>query len=332
MNLMQHNYTSQAMLRVVGMTDMARASSQILMLVLFLTSILCTTTAHAQAVQVPGTSVSMNPPEGFELSESFAGFQHPETSTSILIVEMPKGAYLEIAPIFESQDSATSALVSQGVTVTGVSSIDVNGEAVNLVQGTQSAQGLDVGKYLMLLGGDMTTLITINVMNDSLSESEAINAMQSVTMGATASLEEQLGQLPFAYQDAAPFVHNQVMAGSTALITTFEGIDATGEKPIIIIANSLNSFELDDLQIASEKLVAQTAGFNDAEVSTGEILDTSAGEAFRVEARTPSMLAIHYLWPKPDNTYLRLIAMGAPDLLEPQSAQVDKIAKSVSFR
>ena len=332
MSLLQHNYTSRSMLRVVGITDMARASSLILMLALFLTSLLCTSTAHAQAVQVPGTSVSMNPPGGFELSGSFAGFQHPETSTSILIVEMPKAAYLEISPIFQSQESATPALASQGVTVTGVSSIDVNGEAVNLVQGTQSAQGSEVGKYLMVLGGDMTTLITINVMNDSLGESEAINALQSVTLGATASLAEQLGQLPFAYQDAAPFVHNQVMAGSTALITTFEGVDATGEKPIIIIANSLNSFELDDLQIASEKLVAQTADLKDAEVGTGEILDTSAGEAFRVEARAPGMLAIHYLWPKPDNTYLRLIAMGAPDMLEPLSAQVDKIATSVSFR
>ena len=44
----------------------------------------------------------------------------------------------------------------------------------------------------------------------------------------------------------------QDLAGSTALITAFEGVDVTGEKSIII-ANSLNSFELDDLRVALDK-------------------------------------------------------------------------------
>ncbi|ASJ73232.1 hypothetical protein [Granulosicoccus antarcticus] len=307
-------------------------ASPIVILALLLASLLGISAAHAETVQVPGTTVSMDPPEGFEISDTFAGFQQLKTSNSILVVEMPKEAYSEISTIFESQDSAASALASQGITVTGVSSIDINGEAVNLVQGVQSAQGLEVGKYLMVLDGNMTAMITINVIDDSLSESEAIDALQSVTLGTPASLEEQLGQLIFKYQDAAPFVHNQVMAGSAASISTFEGTDPSGKKPFIIITNSLSSFELGDLQAASEMMLAQTADLQDAEVSTGEIVESAGGDAFRVEARAPDMLAIHYLWARPDNNYLRLAAMGAPDLLEPLIAQVDTVAKSVSFR
>lgn len=48
--------------------------------------------AAAQAqepVAVPGTQVAMPAPEGFTVSERFAGFENASTGASILIVEMP---------------------------------------------------------------------------------------------------------------------------------------------------------------------------------------------------------------------------------------------------
>ena len=73
--------------------------------------------ALAEPVRVPGTGVSMEPPEGFRPSEGFAGFEDPATSSSVLVVEMPPEAYAEIAPIFDSEELATESLSQQGVTV-----------------------------------------------------------------------------------------------------------------------------------------------------------------------------------------------------------------------
>ena len=282
-------------------------------------------------VRVTGTTVTMTPPDGFTPSTAFSGFEERGSGSSITVSELPPEAHADIAAMFSSLGTARDALSPQGIAVKALASVTVEGQPAPLVVGERRAGGLVVDKYLTVLAGDTTALVTIDAVGTGAATREdAVLALESIVRTAPPTLVESIAALPFGFEAVPPFEPRRVMGGSGVVLTPFEGMDPSGERPVVVIASAMAPIDSGNLQAASERLLAGTTGFESAEAGTGEAVADGRAFAWRVEADAGERLAIHYLWPLPRDGYLRLVAMGARAELEPLRGAIGEMAASVA--
>ena len=110
------------------------------------------------AVQVPGTSVWMVPAPGFLAATTFAGFG--ETNGAAVEVTEVQEPYEVIAPQVTAAELAT-----QGIDVDTRDEVTLAGGRPGiLVSGTQTLDGVEMQKIILVTGDDDTTaLVTANV-------------------------------------------------------------------------------------------------------------------------------------------------------------------------
>jgi hypothetical protein len=116
------------------------------------------TARPAGAVRVPGTSVWMVPSAGFLAASSFAGFA--EASGAAIEVTTVPEPYAVIAPQVTAAELAT-----QGIDVDTRDEVTLAGGRPGiLVSGTQTINGVDTQKVILVTGDDTTTaFVTANV-------------------------------------------------------------------------------------------------------------------------------------------------------------------------
>lgn len=112
----------------------------------------------AGAVRVPGTDVWMVPAAGFLAASSFAGFADT-SGAAIEVTEVPE-PYDVIAPQVTAAELAT-----QGIDLDTRDDVTLaDGRAAILVSGTQTINGVDMQKVILVTGDDTTTaFVTANV-------------------------------------------------------------------------------------------------------------------------------------------------------------------------
>lgn len=191
----------------------------------------------AEPVAVPGTQVVMPAPEGFSLSQRFAGFENLDTGSSILIVEMPAEAFPQLV------DGLTpEGLAERGVTETARSEETIGGLPALLISGTQAAGGLTLEKRMLLLGGEITALLTATVLPDAATP-QRMAEIEASLRGARLSgvLSDAREALPFAFEEVAGFRFDRALGGSGALLVEEMPPETAGRPAVFIIANSLGA-------------------------------------------------------------------------------------------
>src|SRR6188508_3826967 len=103
----------------------------------------------AEPVTIPGTRVTLVPPDGFALAKDFAGVQGDKAS--VLIVEIP-------AATFEPMVAAISAgaMAKQGVEITSGDDFTGLPSRARVYRGRQSREGLQIDKWLLLIDTNPT--------------------------------------------------------------------------------------------------------------------------------------------------------------------------------
>lgn len=290
--------------------------------------------ASAQLVPVPGTSILLEPPAGFSLSEEFSGFVNLDDFSSIVITEFPLEGYSEIATIFSSTEAATKSFASQGIVVKEVSTVTVGDMQVPLLKGVQNVNNISVDKYIALLRGDKTILLVFNVTDrDRLGETDVITAIESVEIASTPSVEEQIAQLPFTFEVAAPFQVLQTLAGSGVAITPNGEPDPSGKGPLIIIASSIGSVvETTDLAVFAEQLLRETRGFTTARITEQNPIDFAGGSGYFIKATVSKDSIFQYLRIPANRSYVRLIVSGEPKEVERLMPAIQAIVDSVQVK
>ena len=191
----------------------------------------------AEPLAVPGTQVVMPPPEGFTLSQRFAGLENLDTGSSILIVEMPAEAFPQLV-----EGLTPEGLAQQGVTETARSEETIGGLPALLISGTQAAGGLTLEKRMLLLGGDVTALLTATVLPGAatpqrMAEIEA--SLRSARLSGVAGDAREA--LPFAFDEVAGFRFDRALGGSGVLLVEDMPPETERRPAVFIIANSLRS-------------------------------------------------------------------------------------------
>ncbi|MFC6102808.1 hypothetical protein [Olivibacter domesticus] len=104
----------------------------------------------------------MIPPTGFIKALHFFGYQHTESGSSIMIIDMP-GPYSEI-----SKGITKENLLSKGIKVSSIENYVINQLPAIFVTGTQNADGNIYAKYILMFGTEGETFIINGVFPEKL--------------------------------------------------------------------------------------------------------------------------------------------------------------------
>ena len=213
------------------------------------------TIAHAEAMRVPGTRVSLSPPPGFLEAEQFAGFQLASRGASIVVTESS-------GPVAEFRKGMTKGgLASRGMSLLQSQTVNIGGQEALLIQASQSTRGSGFLKWI-LVGGDARGSVMI-VGSFPKSESDLSEPVRESILTSTWS-EKQRGDLfeglafradPSSKLKLADRMGNMLVFSETGAI---EPSDST--QAILVVGGSLSETVIENLEKFAKERAAKTEG------------------------------------------------------------------------
>ena len=220
-------------------------------------------------VFVPGKTVGLEPPSGFVLSTKFSGFEHGDSGSSILVVELPAEAYSQISTQMSDQ-----ALATKGITITARKTIKAGGVDGLVLTGTQQAAGKAISKWIMMLGAkDATIILTAQDLSGATLSDEAISKLiESIAFRPPPGLDAQIAELPFALGDLSGFRVVRAFAGSGLSLTKGpKDVVQDASQPLIVIVSPISKPYPTDIKPAE---VAETLIRGIQTITVGEFGET----------------------------------------------------------
>jgi hypothetical protein len=200
--------------------------------------------AQPKLVKVPGTKVSLVPPDGLKLSERFPGFWDEETGLSISIMEMP-APYSEIIKGFTKE-----ALDARGMRLLSNREISFNGRAGVLLQLGLEGESGPVLSWMAAIGNEKETVL-VNASFPERMKAQMSSAMEksalSVQWDAEAKIDP-LASLNFSFdEDSALKFAGRV---SNTVVLAKDGVLANEPTtdPIFVIGSSFRMVTIPDVK------------------------------------------------------------------------------------
>ncbi|HJR69300.1 MAG TPA: hypothetical protein VKA43_04615 [Gammaproteobacteria bacterium] len=283
--------------------------------------------ARAQErVAIRGTLVTLVPPPGFKVSRTVRGIENTETGSTITIAERSAEGYAQLAEMFTSPKSLSAGFGEQDVTIRSVRQVAVGDGYVPFAIGTQRRRGggSELVKYLALLRGDKTTLVTFTLGDRSFTEADAETLIRSIELARAPTTEELLEQLPFTLRVVEPFRVTNVASRTSVTLETGEE-----DGPVIVIGRGASRALMGEEARVAVELLKTTGGFVDAEIGAQGPAPFAGGNGYRVSAVLGDRTIVQYLAIVPGGYYLRFVARGETSALQAVEAAVEEIAGSV---
>jgi hypothetical protein len=220
-------------------------------LILFL---LLSPVAFAQGVRVADTSVALEPPAGFTTATRFSGFERAELQASIMVTEVP-------APFAGvSAGMNERGLASRGMTLLSSAKRQIDGQPALLLSVTQSANGVEFLKWMLVTGDAKRTVMVIATFPRR-SEAELSEPMRTAVLSthATAATPPDTFEglrfrvSPSASLKIAGRMNNMLMLTETGTIGP-HGPDAA----VFLIGPSVSAVPIDDLKTFAIQRAQQT--------------------------------------------------------------------------
>lgn len=287
---------------------------------------------------IAGTTVSIVPLDGFTPSTTFAGLESASTKASLLIVELPPQAHDQLAPLFADREKAKANFARQNITVDDIESIETGAGPAPLITGSQEANGTSYDKWIVLLKGEKTVMITVQSPDGAdLDPDDIVTMLKSVSLGAPPSIADKLKALPFTVAAAEPFRILDTLGGSGVLMTAGPlDVDPSGTQPIIVVAYQLSApIPADKLEAGAEALLKQTKNLETATITARERV-TFAGapgilfSGTATDRGTEKRFA-QYMAAGADGRFVRLVAIAPAGAYDGVKAGVEKVAASIAF-
>ena len=278
-------------------------------------------------IRISGTSVTLTPPTGF--TARARGLEN-DAGSSITISERPADAYPELAETFNSAKNLSAAYAEQKVLIRGVRQLTTPAGQVLFASGTQSTNGRQLVKYLALLKGDKTVLVTFNIADRAFTEADAEAMLRSIELAPAPTLEERLAGMPFTFEAIEPFRVTNVIPRSTVTLGLAGPAGApTGSQPVIIIGRGESRAVMGDEARVAVELLKNTGGLRDATITAQGPAVFAGGNGYVVTAVVEARTVIQYLRIVAGGAYLRLLARGETGAIESAEPTITAIAESV---
>lgn len=294
--------------------------------------------AAAEPMVVPGTTVTMAPPEGFVAAADFAGFLDMEKQGSFFVAEMPGAALVQLSALFADEDLAERSFATKGITITGREEIETAaGETVPLLHGTQAANGVVLDKWMALYGGEKTVMITFQIPQVNALDVETTKAVfASVSTGAAPAIDDKLSALPFEIKAVEPFRVVEVLGGGSVLMMAGDkDVDPDGLQPMVVVAVSQARGNMSNLAAVAERSLRETAGFEAAEITAKEETTFAGMDGFVLKGTYDDegikKNFVQYIGVK-EGRALRLVGTVVVEKADELKDTIDEIAASAEFK
>ena len=282
--------------------------------------------AQQERLTVRGTSVTLIPPPGFTASRTGRGIENASTGTTITISEAAPEAYAGLAERFKSAKSLTDGYADQGVTIRSVRTIAPN---IPFAIGRQTENGKDLTRYLALLKGDKTVLVSFTIPDRTFTEADAEAVLRSIELTPEPTLEERLSGLPFLFSAVEPFAVKDVI-NRQAVNLEVKGGDRA--QPTITIGSGRSQALMGEEARVAVELIKNTGGYREAQITSQEPATFAGGKGYRVTAVIEDRTAVQYLRIVSGGGYIRLFARGTTTAMQNAEQVITEIAGSVEPR
>ena len=282
-------------------------------------------TAQPDRLTIRGTSVTLTPPPGFTASRTERGIENTSTGTTITISEAAAEAYAGLAERFKSPKSMTDGYANQGITIRSVRTIDGK---IPFAVGRQTKGGKDLTRYLALLQGDKTVLVSFTIPDRSFTEADAEAVLRSIELTPEPTLEERLSGLPCLFSAVAPYAVKDVINRQAV------NLEVAGDRaqPTVTIGYGRSQALMGEEARVAVELVKNTGGFREAQITSQEPTPFAGGNGYRVTAVVEDRVAVQYLRIISGGGYIRLFARGTTSAMQNAESVIAEIASSVEPR
>lgn len=298
------------------------------------TMLLLTVVAIAdEPVAVPGTTVIMIPPGGFEFAEGYLGFvSYPERS-KIMITEFPSMAYEGMSSLFVDLPTAQEGFVAQGITITDREIWTVGGERMPVLIGRQSSVSGTARKYIMVLDGEMTVMVTIDIYDTARYDDAAIKAaVTSIELAVPLTLEQKLAELPFTFDVVEPFQIHSILRETSVTLRLPENASTVVFKPMIRISQDSEHHDPSSLESLAEELFDRVKGMRDMQVTVKQATPFAGGAGYLLQAESVELTLVQYVRITADGPCIELLARGDGQALSDLMPVLEAVALSVKPR
>ena len=241
-------------------------------------STLCLIVAAAGAVSaqavvhVPGTRVSLEPPQGFTLAQRFPGFERSDPQFSIMVTEMPSAPVAHVMTGMSKEEFAR-----RGMTLISSERQKIEGRDALLLQLAQDAAGTTFLKWMLITGDPNNSVLIVGTFPKS-ADAAIGHAIRTAVLTASWSpggAGINLDGLSFRVTPTATLKLARRMGNM--LLLTESGGTAGPMDTIYVVGASVSAVRVSDLQSFAEARARQTPelqeliNFNGRPVTMGEL-------------------------------------------------------------
>jgi len=249
------------------------------MLRVFIFLVLLVAPAHAAEPLFPaGSRIGLVPPADFIAEENFRGFLNHKHDASIIMIELPVGAYAEL-----NKTMTVAALKKQGIVQEKRETLALAAGKGFLVVGRQQAEKTKFRKWIMVAAtSDLTALVTVQLPESAKTaypDAAIRAALASLASRPSVPIEEQLELLPFKFDDLAGFRPIRT-AGAAALLTygPNDDIDAVEQPRMIVSVTPGGPGNPASRETFARNFFGGIAGFKDVRIVGSEMLRLGGGQ------------------------------------------------------
>ena len=215
------------------------------------------------AGQVPGTSVTLTPPEGFVAADRFPGFMKESTGSSIMVSEIP-GPFGEVTAGF----SDPRRMQAQGMKLLSRSSTKVDGYKAMLLHIEQSAYGTLFKKWLVAVDRAGTTALMVATYPQAEGQQQGERLRAAVLAATFGKPTDTIDALSFTAMPMAPFQVAKVL-GQNMILSPDGRFPVQDENvPFMILGLSASeNLVVSDRKAFAEHRITKTATVNNIGVN-----------------------------------------------------------------
>lgn len=234
--------------------------------------------------RLPGTRISLTPPEGFVKSQRFTGFMLPERQASIMVTPM-----LGVPFSTTSQALSDEALARQGMEVTRRVSQTLNSLHKKLVYVSQVAGGVGIYKWLMVIGDDSGSEIVVASF-PKMHQSKLSEPLQEALIGAQwypDVVPDPLEGLSFHVDEAGSLAVAESIGNN--LFLTEGGVYplASEGDPLVVVGASFDPAlgRIKDQKALAHKRLSQTKVLSSVKVEAEQSVTIDGLEGYLIYAQ-----------------------------------------------
>jgi hypothetical protein len=270
--------------------------------------------APRSPARVPGTSASITPPEGFQPSKLFSGFEQQNSGASIVVVEMPVPK--ESIPKTLALLSSPEAFKSKGMRFVESKDITLAGRPGKLLLVSQPVQGIPFLKWIVVTSeGDRILIVTAPFPESSSATLREPLRQSIMSLSWKASGSDRLLEgLPFSFQTYGDLKVSGRLSNAIMLTRNGSKPPIPPSEPLLVLGSAYSQTRIGDIDQFSRTRLQQTPSVRDLVETSGQSIIISGQKAFELIAqgsdpRTKQPLTVYQVIIATEKTYYILQGM-----------------------